>query len=132
MLDTPGREESRCLHSVGAACALFARLAAAPVEFAGIAYVSRDRRILGLRLVRGGIDCVEVETRTLAIDALAFGAHGIVMAHNHPSGDPTPSAHDLAHVRRATLALAGIEVRMIDHLIVASGGVVSLRALGIV
>ena len=101
-------------------------------EVAAIAYVAADRRILGLRLVPGGADWVDVGPRTLAIDALAFGARGVVMAHNHPSGDPTPSAYDLAHACRLARALAAIEVRVIDHLVVATHGVVSLRAMGIV
>lgn len=122
----------RSIETVAAARDLFKGLASAPVEYAGAAYLSRDLRVLGMRLVCGGVDWVDLGARTLAVDALAFGAHGIVLAHNHPSGDPTPSAQDLAHARRVGRALAGIEIRVIDHLIVARRGLVSLRALGIV
>lgn len=116
---------------LSAAQALFRGLGAASDEFAGIAYLARDRRVLGLRLIRGGRDWVGVAPRTLAIDALAFGAAGVVMAHNHPSGDARPSDHDLAHARRVSRALGAVEVRLLDHLVIAGGRVTSLRAMGV-
>lgn len=117
---------------LSAACAFFSGLRDATDEFAGVAYLARDRRVLGLRMIRGLRDRVQVAPRTLAIDALAFGANGVVVAHNHPSGDPCPSDHDLDHARRVARALAAIDVRLVDHLVIAGGGVTSLRALGMV
>ncbi len=96
---------------LSAACALFAGLRDAAEEFAGVAYLARDRRMLGIRIVRGDRDRVVLPPRTLAIDALTFGAHGVVVAHNHPSGDPRPSDHDLDHAARVARALATIDVK---------------------
>ena len=120
----------RRIDRLSAAHALFGHLGGACHEFAGIAYLARDRRVLGLRLIRGGHDWVGVAPRMLTIDALAFGATDVVMAHNHPSGDARPSDHDLAHARRVSRALGAVEVRLLDHLVIAGGEMTSLRALG--
>lgn len=121
----------RRIERLSAAHALFARLGHAAEEFAGVAYLAHDRRVLGTRLIRGGHDWVSVSARMLTIDALAFGAGGVVVAHNHPSGDVRPSVHDLAHARRVARALGAVDVRLIDHLVIAGDRVTSLRALGV-
>lgn len=110
--------------------AMFAGLARASGEMAGVAYLTADARVLALRFIPGDADRVTVPPRTLAIDALAFGAHGVIVAHNHPSGDPAPSRHDLDHARTVARALGLIDVRLVDHLIVTVGGITSLRAMG--
>ncbi|WP_294291112.1 JAB domain-containing protein [uncultured Sphingomonas sp.] len=112
--------------------ALFAGLARAESEVAGVAYLSVDSRVLGLRLIAGGADQVRVPPRTLTSDALAFGADGVIVAHNHPSGDPAPSRHDLDHARSLARALALMDVRLVDHLIVTAHATTSLRAMGVV
>jgi DNA repair protein RadC len=124
-------DTSRRVDRLSAAQALFACLASAADEFAGVAYLARDRRVLGLRLIRGGRDSVSVSARTLTIDALAFGADGVVVAHNHPSGDARPSVQDLDHARRVSRALGAVDIRLLDHLVIVVGGVTSLRALGV-
>lgn len=121
----------RRIDRLSAAHALFARLGYAAEEFAGVAYLAHDRRVLGTRLIRGGSDWVSVSARTLTIDALAFGAGGVVVAHNHPSGDIRPSVHDFAHARRVARALGAVDVRLVDHLVIAGDRVTSLRALGV-
>ena len=52
--------------------------------------------------------------------ALLTNAAGIILAHNHPSGDPSPSAEDLAFTRRMAEAGDLIGIRLVDHLILAS------------
>jgi DNA repair protein RadC len=123
--------EPRRIDRLSAAYALFGCLKVASEEFAGIAYLARDRRVLGVRLIRGGRDRVSVAPRMLTIDALAFGATGVVMAHNHPSGDARPSDHDVAHARHMARTLGAVDVRLLDHLVIAGGQVTSLRALGV-
>jgi DNA repair protein RadC len=73
---------------------------------------------------------VRVEVRTVAADALAFGARAVVMAHNHPSGDARPSGDDRLLVRRLARALDALEVRLLDHLVLTRDGYSSLRGLG--
>lgn len=114
-----------------AARALFGRLAEARTEIAAFAYLARDGRLLGMRHLRGAhADMVDIPVRWVVADALAFDAAAVVMAHNHPSGDPTPSAADRAATRRLLVALEPVEVRLIDHLVLARHGTASFRALG--
>jgi len=116
---------------LGAARALFGGLAEARTEIAAVAYLARDGRLLGMRHMHGAhADMVDIPVRWVVADALTFDAAAVVLAHNHPSGDPTPSAADRAATRRLLVALEPIEVRLIDHLVLARGGTASFRALG--
>jgi DNA repair protein RadC len=116
---------------LGAARALFSGLAEARNEIAAFAYLARDGRLLGMRHMQGEhADMVDIPVRWVVADALTFDAAAVVMAHNHPSGDPTPSTADRAATRRLLAALEPVEVRLIDHLIFARGGTASFRALG--
>ena len=121
----------RMIDGVAAARALFAGIAAATDEVAAIAYLAGDRRLLGMRHIRGSRDWVAVSPRTLATDALALDARGIIMAHNHPSGDATPSARDLAQMRCLARALEALDIRLIDSLVLAGDETTSLRSLGL-
>ncbi len=85
-----------------------------------------------MRHVVGGRDQVAISIRTIAADALAFDAHGVIIAHNHPSGDATPSARDVAFTRALAAGLRTLEVVLLDHLVIAGERVTSLRAMGVV
>ena len=80
----------------------------------------------------GSLSATLVHPRELFKEAIAASAAAVIIAHNHPSGDPEPSEHDLHMTRRLVEAgtLLGIEV--LDHLIVAAGGVTSLKAAGVI
>ena len=115
-----------------AAQALFASLAEEAAEMLAFAYIGSGRTLLGLRHARSlSIDRMAVPIRDVAADALAFDACGVIMAHNHPSGDPTPSLADREATRLLARALDTLQVRLLDHLIVATRGVTSFRALGL-
>lgn len=64
-------------------------------------------------------------------DALLAGASAIVLAHNHPSGDPTPSADDRQVTRRLAQAGATLGIDVLDHLVVGDPEWVSLARLGL-
>ena len=64
--------------------------------------------------------------------AIADGACAVILAHNHPSGDPTPSAEDLASTRQAVNAGNIIGIKVLDHVVVGRPGFVSLREAGLV
>ena len=85
-----------------------------------------------MRHVAGGRDHVAISIRTVAADALGFGAVAVVMAHNHPSGDATPSARDVAFTRALAAGLRTLEVVLLDHLVIAGEQATSLRAQGVV
>ncbi len=114
-----------------AAQALFARLGTASVEIVAFAYLARDGRLLCMRHLQvGQVDAVDVPVRRVVADALAFDAAAVLMAHNHPSGDPRPSAADRETTRRLLRALEPVDVRLLDHLVLARGETASFRALG--
>ena len=117
---------------LAAARALFSGLRNAKVEMVAVAYLDPNRRLLGIRHVVGGRDQVPISIRTIAADALAFGAAGVVIAHNHPSGDATPSARDVAFTRALAAGLRTLEVVLLDHLVIAGDEVTSLRGMGVV
>ena len=111
---------------------LFAPLAGEAIEVLAFVYLGEDQRVLGLRHARSGsIDALDLAVREIAADALAFGAAAVVMAHNHPSGDPTPSNADREATRLLARALDTLGVRLVDHLVVAAHGITSFRCLGL-
>ncbi|WP_174286416.1 JAB domain-containing protein [Sphingomonas bacterium] len=100
-------------------------------EIAGIGYFDPEWRLLGRRHVVGGAAHIALPIRTIIVDALAFGARDVVIAHGHPSGDPAPSIADIAYTRLLARTLAAIDMRLADHLIVTPDGTTALRALGL-
>lgn len=75
---------------------------------------------------RGSVNACEVYTRKIIELAMKFHASGAVVAHNHPSGIPLPSAEDINTTINLKKALSVIGIRMIDHIIVADMDYISL------
>lgn len=111
--------------------ALFEPLRRATIETVKFAFVDPEWRLLGLLSITGGVASISFRPRPIVVDALAYDAAGVIMAHNHPSGDPTPSPADRAATARLAHALHGIDVRLIDHLIVAGDRWTSFRTAGL-
>ena len=102
-----------------------------PCEVFGILCLTTKHRLIAYYEVsRGSLDATLVHPREVFKAALLANAAAIVLAHNHPSGDPTPSADDvtLTNRLRAVGALIGIEV--LDHLVIGDGAYVSFQELG--
>jgi DNA repair protein RadC len=102
-------------------------------EVFAVALLTIRHRVLGLHTVSVGcLTSSLVHPREVFKPAILAGAAALLMAHNHPSGDPEPSTEDIALTRRLVSAgqLLGIEV--LDHLILGeSGRFVSLRERGV-
>jgi DNA repair protein RadC len=79
----------------------------------------------------GSVDEASVHVREVISRAIALGATGLIIVHNHPSGDPTPSSQDIRLTRELTEAGRHMKVQVHDHIIVGSSGRSSLRALGL-
>ena len=77
---------------------------------------------------RGTVDHTPLYPREVVKRALELGASALIMVHNHPSGDPTPSQADIETTRQVVAALAQVGIALHDHLIVGRAGQVSLRA----
>jgi len=80
----------------------------------------------------GSVDRAHVYHRVVLMRALSHQAVSIVVAHNHPSGSLIPSAADIETTRKLARCLKLVDIRLADHVIVASGRCESLRNLGFV
>lgn len=98
--------------------------------FAAIFMDNRHRLIAYEELFLGTIDGAEVHPREVVKRGLALNAAAVIIAHNHPSGNREPSAADRAVTARIKQALAMVDLRLLDHLIIADGPPVSLAARG--
>jgi len=102
------------------ACYLLPQYGAANVEQFGIVLLDTRHRVIRIRVVSiGGLDATVVQPRDVFREAAAVGASAVVLFHNHPSGDPTPSSDDFALTQRMVDAgdIMGIDV--LDHLILS-------------
>jgi DNA repair protein RadC len=89
-------------------------------EIFGVLHVDSRHRLIAVEdLFRGTINSASVHPREVVKAALMHNAAAVVLYHNHPSGLPEPSAADELITRRLKEALALIDVRVLDHLIVA-------------
>jgi DNA repair protein RadC len=92
---------------------------------------NKHRLIQAEELFFGSIDSSPVFPREVVKRALHFNCAAVIFAHNHPSGNEEPSPADLAITRRLKEALALVEVRVIDHLVIGGTHSVSLAERGI-
>lgn len=69
--------------------------------------------------------------RSIIADAAVHGSAAIVLAHNHPSGDPTPSATDKRATRRLACAAEALDCTVVDHLVFAGAECTSFRQMGL-
>ncbi len=129
-----GLERGDALADPAAAGRYFAqRLRGSANEVFAALFLDTRHRALGFEeLFRGSIDGAEVHPRVLVQRALAHGAAAVIVGHNHPSGNPQPSAADRAVTARLKQALALVDVRLLDHFIVGDGPPLSMAARGLV
>jgi len=80
---------------------------------------------------RGTIDHTPVYPREIVKRALELGATSIILVHNHPSGDPTPSRADIEMTREIASAARTLHIAVHDHLVIGRGGHVSFKSLGL-
>lgn len=92
---------------------------------------NRHRLIKAQELFRGTLDGATVHPREVVKEALAHNAAACILSHNHPSGVPDPSQADELITRRLKESLALVDVRVLDHLIVAGDQVVSFAERGL-
>ncbi len=109
-----------------------ARMGRRPVEEFRILFLDRKNRlILDERQASGTIDHAPAYPREVCRRALDVGAAGIVLVHNHPSGDPTPSGADVEVTRRIQAAAKTLNIAVLDHLVVTRGRILSFRSKGL-
>lgn len=122
----------REIATLPAMLALFGPIAIERVEVAVFAYVDKSRRLLGMRQTRSlRADRIEVPLRAMVANALALEADALLMAHNHPSGDPSPSQHDIEVTRQVVRLIRPLGMQLIDHVVLARSATVSFVARGL-
>ena len=94
--------------------------AAATTEMLWVAHVDDRARCIHLgRYAEGHEGAVDVPVRRIIADAARFGSAGVLLAHNHPSGDATPSVADCRATRTLARAAEAIDLTVVDHLVFA-------------
>lgn len=91
---------------------------------------TKNRKIQDVLLTRGTVNASLVSTRELFIEALRYCAVHVVMIHNHPSGDPAPSAEDIAITKKVRDAGELLDIRLLDHIIIGDNRYFSMKAAG--
>ena len=91
---------------------------------------ARNRLLRDEVMAEGCIRAAAVHPREIVRRAMELSATAMILVHNHPSGDPTPSAGDVEATRRVAAAAALMDIRLHDHLVIARTGWVSLKRLG--
>lgn len=104
-----------------------------PQEVISAIYLSAKNNVVGvLDISRGGIEYAAVEPRILFAGALLCNASSIIMVHNHPSGNLTPSSDDIALTRNVMKACDIMGFRFLDHLVIGPRGYTSLAQEGLI
>ena len=102
-------------------------------EVFAVAYLDTRHRVIKLEVAfKGTIDGATVYPRVVATRALELGAAAVLLGHNHPSGVPEPSLADQAITRRLKDALALLDVKVLDHVVVGNNETVSMAERGMV
>jgi DNA repair protein RadC len=107
------------------------RLHAAPVEEFHVAILNAQHRLeRDVLVTRGLLDASLVHPREVFREAIAERAAAVILVHNHPSGDPTPSAEDRAVTAQLVAAGRLLDIPVHDHVIVGRGRYVSFAEAG--
>ena len=98
-----------------------------------VLFLDRKNQLITDELMgQGTVDHAPVYPREIARRALELSASSLILVHNHPSGDPTPSRADIEMTREIIDALGPLEITVHDHLIAARSGVTSFKTQGLI
>lgn len=110
---------------------LMPRYGAHPVERFGLVLLDSRHQLLRVRILSiGTLDAVPAHPREVYRDALAAGAAGVIVFHNHPSGDPSPSPDDLQLTHRLAAAGKVVGIELLDHVIIGDANYFSMKEFG--
>jgi DNA repair protein RadC len=112
---------------------LLPRYSSRPVETFGLLALDVRQRLRREAVISVGcLTSSLVHPREVFKEAIEARAAGLVLFHNHPSGDPEPSAEDLSLTRRLASAGSLLGIQVLDHLVLGAGRYVSLKERGVV
>lgn len=107
-------------------------LARKPREEFAVVFLDAQNRLMQMQVMfRGTLTQTSVYPREIVGEALRLGAAAVILAHNHPSGTVQPSRADEALTQTLKAALALVDVRVLDHVIVAPGQALSMAEKGL-
>jgi len=97
-----------------------------------VLFLDRKNRLIADEILgQGTVDRAPVYPREVLKRALELGSTAIILAHNHPSGDPTPSGSDIEMTNNIITAAKAINISVHDHLIIGRNDTASFKALGL-
>jgi DNA repair protein RadC len=103
-----------------AAAHLLPLYGAHPVEQFGIVMLDNKSRVIAIKIIAvGSIDSAVVHPREVFREAISVSAYSVILFHNHPSGDPSPSEDDVAVTTRMVAAGELVGISVVDHVILA-------------
>jgi DNA repair protein RadC len=112
---------------------LQAAMAHSPIEEVRVLFLNAKNMLLANEAMwRGSVDEASVHVREVISRAIQLGATAIIIVHNHPSGDPSPSSQDIRLTKDLIEAGRHMRVTVHDHVIVGSQGRSSMKALGLI
>lgn len=104
-----------------------------PVEQFRLLFLDRKNALIADEVqARGTVDHAPAYPREIVKRSLELGATALILVHNHPSGDPTPSKDDIAMTREIVKAAGALGIAVHDHVIVGRGEPASLKSLGLI
>ena len=107
-------------------------LAHEPREQVRVLFLDKKNQLIADEVTgEGTVDHAPVYPRELMRRALELSASSLILVHNHPSGDPTPSSADVEITRQVIEAGRALRIQVHDHLVVGRDGVASFKALGL-
>jgi DNA repair protein RadC len=107
-------------------------LAHEPREQVRVLFLDKKNQLIADEVTgEGTVDHAPVYPRELMRRALELSASGLILVHNHPSGDPTPSSADVEITRQVVEAGRTLRIAVHDHLVVGRDGIASFKALGL-
>ncbi|MGI8841414.1 MAG: JAB domain-containing protein, partial [Caulobacteraceae bacterium] len=108
------------------------QIAGEPREQFRVMFLDKKNQLIADEVMgHGTIDHAPVYPREVMRRALELSASAVILVHNHPSGDPTPSAADIDMTRQVVEAGRPLKIAVHDHIVVAAENIASLKALGL-
>lgn len=129
---SPGAERQTIHRAADLAALLQPEMAHLEHEQLRVALLNTKNQVVGVSLVyQGSLNTTVIRVGEIFRDAVRAQCSAIALAHNHPSGDPTPSPEDVAVTREIVKAGKLLDVDVLDHLVIGNPGFVSLKERGL-
>ncbi|MBP7555447.1 MAG: DNA repair protein RadC [Chitinophagaceae bacterium] len=131
-METGGQEQLQLASSEDVANYLKAHLQDYRIEVFGVIFLNRANRVVHFEIIsQGGITATIVDPRIVISKALDHQAVGLILCHNHPSGNLKPSMADKSLTRKLMEAASLFDIQVLDHLIVTKNGYTSFADEGL-